>query len=140
MRSKPIIIGLVGIVLGVLLSSVVVVLAGNIDSTGASTAPGGQMFTLNQIYDRASDGTAATKMTTFTEPSSGPGATMYDLSALYTLVSERSRPSKTGQTNCYDLSSFTQETCAEEHAGQDAYEDKGVDWPSPRFTNNGTAR
>jgi len=45
---------------------------------------------------------------------------------------------KTGQTNCYDVSSNAQEPCAAEHNGQDAYEDKGVSWPSPRFTDDST--
>ena len=72
MRNKYILIGLVGIVVGVLLASVVVVLAGNIDSPAGPTDPTAQMYTLEQIYDRLDSGAAATKMTTFTEPSSGP--------------------------------------------------------------------
>ena len=100
------------------------VLAGtNFDSPSAPTDSASQMYTLEQVYDRANDGAAATKMTTFTEPSSGPAGTMYDLNALYTLVSERSRPAKTGQTTSYAT-------------GDDGDLEKGVDWPSPRFTDN----
>jgi hypothetical protein len=77
MRSKYI---LIGIMVGVLLSSVAVVLAGSIDSPGPPDSDGvQQMYTLEQIYDRLNEGTAATKMTTFTEPGSGPGSTMNTL-------------------------------------------------------------
>ena len=139
MRNKYILIGLVGIVVGVLLASVVVVLAGtNFDAPSGPTDSASQMYTLAQVYDRANNGTEATRMLTFDEPDSGPAATMYDLNALYTLVSERSRPPKTGQTTCYDVSSHAQETCAAEHDGQDGYENKGVDWPSTRFTDDST--
>ena len=127
MGKKHMLIGLVGIVVGVLLASVVVVLAGtNFDAPSGPTDSASQMYTLEQVYDRINDGTAAISMTTFTEPASGPAATMYDLNALYTLVSERSRPAKTGQTTSsadYD----------------DGYYEKGVTWPNPRFTkSNGT--
>jgi hypothetical protein len=125
MRNRYILIGLVGIVVGVLLASVVVVLAGtNFDAPSGPTDSASQMYTLEQVYDRANNGTAATRMTTLDEPDSGPAATMYDLNALYTLVSERSRPAKTGQT-------------ASGRTGDDGDLEKGVSWPSPRFTDNG---
>jgi hypothetical protein len=140
MRNKYILIGLVGIVVGVLLASVVVVLAGtNFDSPSVPTDSASQMYTLEQVYDRANDGTAATKMTTFTEPSGAPAATMYDLNALYTLVSERSRPAKTGQTDCYyDDGSTGTCTCGDTNcpSGQDGDLEKGVSWPGSRFTDN----
>ena len=126
MRNKHMLIGLVGIVVGVLLASVVVVLAGtNFDAPSGPTDSASQMYTLEQVYDRANNGAAATPMGTFTEPDSGPAATMYDLNALYALVSERSRPAKTGQT-------------ASERTGDDGDLQKGVSWPSPRFTGDGT--
>ena len=130
MRNKYILIGLVGIAVGVLLASVVVVLAGtNLDAPSGPTDSASQMYTLAQVYDRANNGAAATKMTTFDEPDSGPAATMYDLNALYTLVSERSRPAKTGDTYTYEWVT-----------GEDGELQKGVTWPTPRFTdnNNGT--
>lgn len=127
MRTKYILIGLVGIVVGVLLASVAVVLAGtNFDAPSGPTDSGSQMYTLAQVYDRANNGIEATKMTTFDEPDSGPAATMYDLNALYTLVSERSRPAKTGQTT----------SCA---TGDDGDLGKGVTWPNPRFIDDGGA-
>jgi len=79
MRKKHMLIGAVGIVVGVLLSSVAVVLAGNLDSPAGPTESAAQMYTLEQIYDRLNDGTAATKQTTFQEPASAPGSTMHTL-------------------------------------------------------------
>jgi hypothetical protein len=76
MRNKYM---LIGVVVGVLLASVAVVLAGQIDSPQAPTHADAQMYTLEQIYDRLSDGRWVTKMTTFTEPGSGPASTMYTL-------------------------------------------------------------
>ena len=73
MRSKYIVMG---IVVGVLLSLVVVVLAGNLDSPAAPGAT--SSYTLEDIYDRLDDGTAGSQ-STFTEPSSGPGSTMHTL-------------------------------------------------------------
>ena len=125
---------IIGTMVGVLLSSVVVVLAGQIDSPAGPTAAGGQMYTLEQIYDRLNDGTAATKMTTFTEPSSGPASTMKTLDEIYALVGERAQVPKTGQTKCYNASG-NEITCA--NSGQDGEYQKGVSWPSPRFTDNG---
>ncbi len=52
------------------------VLAGmNIDSPGAPSDPASQMYTIEQIYERLTTGAWQTKMTEFTEPASGPGAT-----------------------------------------------------------------
>jgi hypothetical protein len=77
MRAKYM---LIGVVLGVLLSSAVVVLAGNLDPPSGPTDAASQMVTLEQIYDRLDTGAAGTKMTSFTEPSAGPGTgTMHTL-------------------------------------------------------------
>jgi hypothetical protein len=124
MCNKYILIGLVGIVVGVLLSSVAVVLAGQIDSPAGPTEADGQMYTLQQIYDRLNNGTAATKMTSFTEPSSGPGSTMHTLNEIYALIGLRAQVPKTGQTTSYAT-------------GDDGDLEKGVSWPNPRFTDNG---
>ena len=89
---------LIAVVL-VSLIAVAVVYAGSLEPTGAPTSSSGQMYTLDQIYGRISDGTAATKMTTFTEPSSGPTAgTMHTLDELYDLVEQRAPVRRTGQT------------------------------------------
>ena len=69
MRKKYMLIGLAGVVVGVLLASVVVVLAGNLDSPAAPAST--SSFTLEDIYNRLNDGTAGSP-STFTEPLTGP--------------------------------------------------------------------
>ncbi|MBU0491491.1 MAG: DUF1566 domain-containing protein [Chloroflexi bacterium] len=123
MRSKTLFIGL-GVVIGILLTSTALVLAGSLDPASGPTDAGSQMYTLEQVYNRVNDGTAATKMTTFTEPGAGPAGAMYTLDQLYALVGERARVPKTGQTTSYAT-------------GDDGDLEKGVDWPSTRFTDNG---
>ncbi len=76
MRAKYVAIG---VVLGVLLSSAVVVLAGSLDPPSGPSEAASQMFTLEQIYDRLSKGATGGKMTAFTEPAAGPGSTMHTL-------------------------------------------------------------
>ena len=72
--------GIVVTVVMAMLLSVAVVLAGDLDPGVGPTASGSQMYTLEQIYNRLDTGAAATRMTTFTEPSSGPtGGTMHTL-------------------------------------------------------------
>jgi len=121
MRNKYMLIG-VGIVVGVLLTTVAVVLAGNIDSPSGPTDSASQMYTLENIYDRLTSQGNATKMTTFTEPSSGPGSTMHTLDDIYELAWPARVP-KTGQTTSYAT-------------GDDGDLEKGVSWPNPRFTDN----
>jgi hypothetical protein len=65
---------IVGVLLGVLLSSAVIVLAGSREPPAGPGDAASQMYTLEQIYDRLDGGAATAKMTTFTEPSSGPGS------------------------------------------------------------------
>jgi len=72
MRAKYVVIG---VVLGLLLLSAAVVLAGSLDSPGSPTDAAAQMYTVEQIYNQLDTGAAATKMTTFTEPSAGPDST-----------------------------------------------------------------
>jgi hypothetical protein len=115
--------------------SVFTVWAGDPDSPAGPTDPAGQMYTLEQIYDRLSGNGNATKMTSFTEPSSGPPTgTMHTLDEIYELAWPARVP-KTGQTKCYDTSG-TEISCT--GTGQDGEYQKGVTWPSPRFTGNGT--
>jgi len=124
MRSQSRWTGIVvGVVMGVLFSAAVV-LAGSLEPSAGPTADVSQMYTLEQIYNRINNGTAATKMTTFTEPSSGPTApTMHTLDDIYALAGLRAPVPKTGQTTSYGT-------------GSDGALQKGVAWPNPRFTDN----
>ncbi len=77
MRNRYMLIGVVGIVVGVLLSSAVFVLAGNPDSPSAPGAT--NSFALDDIYNRLDSG-AGGAQSTFTEPAAGPGTgTMHTL-------------------------------------------------------------
>jgi hypothetical protein len=114
-------------------------MAGSIlDNPAAPTNADSAMYKLEDVYNRANDGTAGTKRTTtYGEPIAAPGSTGHTLTQAYDLVSERSRPAKTGQILCYDPSSpYSVITCGATTAGQDGNLQKGVKWPSPRFTDN----
>jgi hypothetical protein len=77
MRARYVVIG---VVIGVLLSSAVVVLAGSLDPPSGPTDAASQMYTLEQVYQRLDTGAEDAKMTSFTEPASGPGTgTMHTL-------------------------------------------------------------
>ena len=92
-----------GIVIGVLFLSAVIVLAGNLEPPSGPTDPTSQMYTLEQIYDRLSAGSWVTKTITFTEPSSGPGATGRTLDEVWVVAKPGAlapRVNKTGQTEC----------------------------------------
>lgn len=68
-----------GVVLGVLFSGAIV-WAGILEPIAGPTEAGSQMYTLDQIYHRLNNGLEVPKMTTFSEPSSGPTAgTMHTL-------------------------------------------------------------
>ena len=87
MRSRYI---LVGVVVGVLLASMVVVLAGSMDSPEGPTHADAQMYTLEQIYDRLDTGAESAKMTQFTEPVGGPGTgTMFTLDEIMAKAPQR---------------------------------------------------
>jgi hypothetical protein len=87
MQSKSLMIVL-GVVIGVLLSAGVV-LAGNLNPTGAPTTANSQVFTLAQIYSRLENGAPATKATTFMEPVAGPATpSMYSLDQIMAIAPE----------------------------------------------------
>jgi hypothetical protein len=97
---------------------------GSLDITAAPDNATSAMYTINDVYNRLNDGTAGTKRTgAFTEPSAGPASTGHTLTELYDLASQRSRPAKTGQTTSYAT-------------GDDGDLEKGVTWPTTRFTDN----
>lgn len=101
------------------------VLGGNLDQTLPPTNPNTAMYTLLDIYNRlTTNATAAKRAGAFTEPSSGPTVgTGKTLDEVYAAALPTKLP-KTGQTTAYAT-------------GDDGALQKGVAWPSPRFTDNG---
>jgi hypothetical protein len=148
----------IGIVIGVLFTSAVVVLAGDLEPPFPPVAT--SSYTLEDIYYRLDAGIAGTQ-SSWSEPLAGPGSTGHTLDqvmALAPAVDDTDGAAaadvasgktfwgltsgawglqtgtasggggagvpKTGQTTGY-------------RAGDDGDLQKGVDWPSPRFTDNG---
>jgi hypothetical protein len=152
MRAKCIIIGVVVVVL---LSSAAMVAAGNLDSPSGPMDDASQMYTLEQIYDHLDTGAAMTKMTTFTEPASGPapiGRTLDEVMSLAKPGALAPRVNKTGETDCHYGDGGGICTCGDENCppGQDGYYQMGIDpamvyppaydtpeWAGVRFTDNG---
>lgn len=82
-------------------------------------------YTLEDIYNRLQNGTTAST-STFTEPVSSPGATGHTLTEVYEAADDalsKTQIPKTGQTTSYN-------------SGDDGDLEKGIAWPSPRFTDN----
>ena len=95
---------------------------GTLDSPGPPEST--LSYTLEDIYNRLDTG-AAGMQSTFTEPSLGPtSGTGHTLDEIYDLIGLRAPVPKTGQTVSYA-------------SGDDGDLEKGVTWPSPRFTDNG---
>jgi hypothetical protein len=116
----------VGVVMGVLFSGAIV-WAGILEPIAGPTEAGSQMYTLDQIYHRLNNGLEVPKMTTFSEPLTGPGGTMHKLDVIYDLIGERAPVPRTGQyVSVFSLDEF----------GTDGSLRRGVVWPNPRFTNN----
>jgi hypothetical protein len=102
-------------------------MAGNLNSLAAPTDAGSAMYKLADIYNRLNTNTQATKRAgAFTEPSAAPGSTVYTLDQVYEKAIPTQVP-KTGLTTSY-------------RTHDDGDLEKGVAWPSTRFTdnNNGT--
>ncbi len=112
--------------------------------TEPGSGPGSTMHTLNDIMGKA-PAQDNTNGATAADVASGKTAWGLTLGAwgviagTGTIATYAASVPKTGQTNCYDVLSNAQETCAAEHNGQDAYEDKGVSWPNLRFIDDGGA-
>ena len=161
MRNKYMLIGVVGIVVGVLLSSAVFVLAGSVDSPSAPGAT--SSYTLEEIYNRLYTG-AAGAQSTFTEPAAGPGTgTMHTTSDIMGVAPEVDDTNGAGvadvangktfwglTSGAWGLQTGTGTGGATYEAGvpktgqttsyatgDDGDLQKGVAWPTPRFTDNG---
>ena len=98
--------------------------AGSLEPPATPDDAGSAMYTLEDIYNRLNDNTTATKRSgAFTEPSTEPGSTGHTLDQIYDLALP-TRVAKTGQAHSYAT-------------GDDGDWQKGVEWPNPRFTDNG---
>jgi hypothetical protein len=165
MRSKTFGIGVLGIVIGVLLSTAVV-LAGSLNPAAGPTETGSQMFSLQQIYDRLESGAVGNKTTTFPEPPAGPGGAMRTLDEIMTAAPALDAANGTTAANVASGKTFwglTAEAWGPQIgtaggggtynagvpktgagaisgyplvAGEDGLLQKGVAWPNPRFTDN----
>lgn len=112
-----------------------VTMAGSLDAPAAPTAAGGQMYTLEDLYNRIDTGATATKASSFTEPSAGPSAgTQHSLDDIYTLVGERNQVMQTEQTTCKEFP-LNVIDCA--GTGQDGETQAGMAYPANRFIDNG---
>lgn len=111
-----------GVVVGVILTTTIVVNAGNL--AGPVENPDGtESYTLADIYHSLNSGQAAVK-STFSEPVNGPSVpVMFSLYEIYELTRERAPVRKTGQNFYYRYEA-------------DGYIQAGVAWPVPRFTDN----
>jgi hypothetical protein len=124
MRNKSI---LIVVVLITLSFGVGRLSAGSPDSPGGPPSAVAQMHTLEQIYQRISNGGALdAAMTTFTEPNTAPGTgTMHTLEDIYNLIGTSAHVPRT-----------TRNLCPCGSPGDDSELRKGVLWPDPRFTGN----
>jgi hypothetical protein len=100
-------------------------LAGNIDSPADLGQPGSAMYTLLDIFNLLDSGTEATKSDAFDEPGAGPASTGKTLDEVYARALTSARVPKTGQTTSYSAT-----------GGEDGDLQKGVDWPTTRFSDN----
>jgi hypothetical protein len=139
----------IGVVLGVLASSAVVVLAGNLNPPSGPADAASQMYTLEAIYNRLNEGAAGTKMTTFTEPLAGPGSTMHtldDIMGIAPAVDDTNGAAPgdvlNGKTywglrtdGTWGTQNGTYPPAPVPRTGAtEAFPEKGVVWPNPRFT------
>jgi hypothetical protein len=165
MRNKTMWIGIgIGVVMGLLLATAGIVVAGSLNPGSGPDTAGSQMYTLQQIYDRLTSGAAGTKMTAFTEPATGPTAgTMRTLDEVMaaapavdgtngaTTANVASGKTFWGLTSgqwglqtgtasiggTYNAGVPKTGQTASYATGDDGDLKKGVAWPNPRFTDNG---
>jgi hypothetical protein len=129
-KFSPIFIAVVILTLGLSVGiGVGRLFAGSPDAPGGPTSAVAQMHTLEQIYQRISNGgTFDPAMTSFTEPSTAPGTgTMHSLEEIYSLLAFSAHVPRTGPTLC---------PCGPGDR-EDSKLRRGVLWPVPRFVDNG---
>ena len=110
--------------IALLLSVPLMILAGNLDSPGNVEVIGSAMYTLQNIYDLLNEGATASKTASFNEPGAGPAGTGKSLDDVYDRALTSARVPETGQTTQY-------------RSGDDGDLEKGVIWPSTRWTAEG---
>ncbi len=161
MRNKMMWTGIcVGVVIGALLATAGIALAGSLNPSAGPAAAGSQMFTLEQIWQRLTSGAAGTKMTAFTEPAAGPGAgSMHTLDDIMTAAPALDATNGATTANVVRGKTFWGLTSGQWglrtgaaypalvprtgdggtcfRAGDDCSLRLGVIWPNPRFTVNG---
>jgi hypothetical protein len=106
----------IGIVVGFVLSSAAIVLAGSLDPPSGPNDAASQMYTLEQIYNRLDTGAVSAKMTAFTEPVAGPGTrTMRTLDEIMAKVpaAKPDPPCFANDHLCWLLNSSAGISCAE---------------------------
>lgn len=114
------------IAIGLIILTPIFAYSGNLDSPAAPTDASSAMYTLEDIYNRLNNGATVTKRSgAFTEPSAGPASSGKTLDDVMNLVNSRAPVVRTGQSASYSATS-----------GEDGDLQKGVAWPSPRFTDN----
>jgi hypothetical protein len=160
MRNKMLWIG-IGVIVGLLLATAGIVLAGDLNPSVGPTEAASQMYTLEQIYSWLATGAAGTKMTAFTEPAAGPGCTMRTLDDIMAAapavddangagladvasgktfwgVTEKAWGLQTGTGAIAPYAARVPKTGQTTiyAPGDDGDLQRGVAWPNPRFTDN----
>jgi hypothetical protein len=98
--------------------------AGDLEPLAGPGDPASAMHTLEDVYNRLTDNTAADPRSgPFQEPAAPPGASGHTLDEVYEIAIP-TRVAKTGQTASYAT-------------GDDGDLEAGVAWPNPRFTVHG---
>ena len=164
MKLQSILIALIAGALGSALT-VYASSGGSLDSPGGPTDAASQSYTLQDIYNRLTAGTAGSKSTEFTEPASGPGdgSNTGTMRSLNEIMDKAPAVNASGATAAdvangkifWGLTSgaWGQQTGSADSTynagvpktgqttpsltGDDGDLQKGVAWPSPRFTDNG---
>ncbi len=112
---------------GLMLLIPAIMLAGNLDSPASLGNMSSAMYTLGDIFNLLDSGTEATKTAAFDEPGSEPAATGKSLDEVYARAETSARVEETGAG---DIAGYTEET------NEDGTTQRGVPWPSSRFTDN----
>jgi len=101
------------------------VCGGILNPTAGTNSLTSAMFTLEDIYQYISAGNTGAVLKAFTEPTAGPASTMHTLTDIMGVVTQRAPVARTGWKTSYQTN-------------DDGMYQKGVSWPTPRFSAVGT--